>query len=95
MTKMRTAIAAGAVALAMTGCGADSGEIVSKREIPAHFITTTQCRKVGKTTTCTPVQQYVPECLEIRVDSGSDVDSECVDRATYDRVKVGDWWTAY
>ncbi|MDQ1111199.1 hypothetical protein QE418_000647 [Microbacterium testaceum] len=86
-------VAAGlAVALAgLTGCSAISaGTVTDKHSRPGYFYTTTSCRTVNKTTTCTPSTLWMPPTWRLDLRDGEKSGWVNVSNATFDRYQVGE-----
>lgn len=101
---MRRAALAGAVLLALAGCGGVSeGRVVAKDHIPEHTwiymqpIYTTSCS--GNPPVCTqrlvsyvPITMTDPECWRLTLRNGDDHGDVCVDEATWRGAAPNDYY---
>jgi hypothetical protein len=88
------ALLTAAVLMLAAACGSSApsgGFVRAKRSTPAYA--TWDCQTVGHNP-CVPVPHYHPQTWSIDVDNGGGQHWIDVDRATYDRLAIGDYWTA-
>lgn len=86
-------VAAGlAVALAgLTACSAiDSGIVTDKHAKPGYMYTTTSCRTVNKTTTCTQSPVWMPPSWTLDLRDGEKTGWARVSESTYAQYEVGE-----
>jgi hypothetical protein len=87
-----------ALSALLTACGGVSeGRVEGKTYYPESGYYTSICASYNQQGACTvsvPMWNVIPECWGLELYNAGETGTVCVDKETYDRVKLGERWKA-